>query len=210
MTHVARSRPWSPPQSMFAGFRFPAEVIMVAVRWYLRYGLSYRDVEELLVERGIDVDHVTVFRWVQRFTCCWPTLPGSLATHRPIAGSWMRPTSRSAASGGTSTARSTSRAGYRRPALRPPRRQGRPPVLQGRATDPQGDTERGGHRRRADLRRRARRADPFGLASRRTLPRRSGGQTDHRQDSVGLSLVTGEAWLAGDDALPGCVATRSL
>jgi len=41
---------------------------MVAVRWYLRYGLSYRDVEELLVERGIEVDHVTVYRWVQRFT----------------------------------------------------------------------------------------------------------------------------------------------
>ena len=41
---------------------------MVAVRWYLRFGLSYRDVEELLAERGITVDHVTVYRWVQRFT----------------------------------------------------------------------------------------------------------------------------------------------
>jgi transposase-like protein len=57
-----------PLRSAFAGFRFPAEVIVVAVRWYLRYGLSYRDVEELLVERGIEVDHVTVYRWVQRFT----------------------------------------------------------------------------------------------------------------------------------------------
>ena len=38
------------------------------MRWYLRYGLSYRDVEELLAERGIVVDHVTVYRWVQRFT----------------------------------------------------------------------------------------------------------------------------------------------
>ena len=38
------------------------------MRWYLRYGLSYRDVEELLGERGIEVDHVTVYRWVQRFT----------------------------------------------------------------------------------------------------------------------------------------------
>jgi len=54
--------------SAFAGFRFPREVISVAVRWYLRYGLSYRDVEELLAERGITVDHVTVYRWVQRFT----------------------------------------------------------------------------------------------------------------------------------------------
>jgi transposase-like protein len=57
-----------PLRSAFAGFRFPAEVIVVAVRWYLRYGLSYQDVEELLVERGVEVDHVTVFRWVQRFT----------------------------------------------------------------------------------------------------------------------------------------------
>ncbi len=54
--------------SEFAGFRFPAEVIVLAVRWYLRYGRSYRDVEELLAERGIVVDHVTVYRWVQRFT----------------------------------------------------------------------------------------------------------------------------------------------
>jgi transposase, IS6 family len=51
-----------------AGYRFPREVIAVAVRWYLRYGLSYRDVEELLGERGIDVDHVTIYRWVQTFT----------------------------------------------------------------------------------------------------------------------------------------------
>jgi transposase-like protein len=43
-------------------------VIVLAVRWYLRFGLSYCDVEELLVERGIAVDHVTVYRWVRRFT----------------------------------------------------------------------------------------------------------------------------------------------
>ena len=55
-------------RSAFAGFRFPPEVITVAVRWYLRYGLSYRDVQELLAERGIEVDHVSVYRWVQRFT----------------------------------------------------------------------------------------------------------------------------------------------
>jgi IS6 family transposase len=54
--------------SVFAGFRFPREVISVAVRWYPRYGLSYRDVEELLAERSVTVDHVTVYRWVQRFT----------------------------------------------------------------------------------------------------------------------------------------------
>jgi IS6 family transposase len=54
--------------SAFVGFRFPPEVIVLAVRWYLRFGLSYRDLEELLAERGIDVDHVTLYRWVHRFT----------------------------------------------------------------------------------------------------------------------------------------------
>jgi len=56
------------PNSAFAGFQFPPEVILLAVRWYLRYGLSYRDLEELVAERGIEVDHVTLYRWVQRFT----------------------------------------------------------------------------------------------------------------------------------------------
>jgi transposase, IS6 family len=59
----SRSSSFSP-----AGYRFPSEVIAVAVRWYLRYGLSYRDVEELLCERDIEVDHVTIYRWVQTFT----------------------------------------------------------------------------------------------------------------------------------------------
>jgi len=61
-------RPVQPPRSAFAGFRFPPEVILIVARRYLRYGLSYRDLEELLAERGIEVDHVTLFRWVQRFT----------------------------------------------------------------------------------------------------------------------------------------------
>ena len=51
-----------------AGYRLPREVIAVAVRWYLRYSLSNRDVEELLGERGIEVDHVTMYRSVQTFT----------------------------------------------------------------------------------------------------------------------------------------------
>jgi transposase-like protein len=61
-------RPAPVPQSAFAGFRFPPDVIVLAVHWYLRFGLSYRDVEELLTERGVEVDHVTVYRWVLRFT----------------------------------------------------------------------------------------------------------------------------------------------
>jgi transposase-like protein len=57
----------STPRSAFSGYRFPPEVITQAVRWYLRFGLSYRDVEELLAERGIEVDHVSIYRWVHRF-----------------------------------------------------------------------------------------------------------------------------------------------
>ena len=67
---LMRRRPAPAPvsRSSFAGFRFPPEVIVLAVRWYLGYGLSYRDVEGLLAERGVEVDHVTIYRWVQRFT----------------------------------------------------------------------------------------------------------------------------------------------
>jgi transposase, IS6 family len=68
MRTTRSSRQSIPPRSTFAGFRFPPEVIVLAVRWCLRFGLSYRDVEELLTERGVEVDHVTVYRWVQRFT----------------------------------------------------------------------------------------------------------------------------------------------
>jgi transposase-like protein len=55
------------PWSAFAGFCYPPEVIVLAVRWSLRFAQSYRDVEELLAERGVEVDHTTVYRWVQRF-----------------------------------------------------------------------------------------------------------------------------------------------
>src|SRR2546422_4844684 len=71
------------PHSAFAGYRFPPEVITLAVRWYLRFGLSYRDVEELLAERGIRVDHVTVYRWVQRFA---PEFAEAASARRHIVG----------------------------------------------------------------------------------------------------------------------------
>jgi hypothetical protein len=57
-------RPVATSLSAFARFQFPPDVIILAVRWYLRFRLSYRDVEELLAERGVEVDHVTVYRWV--------------------------------------------------------------------------------------------------------------------------------------------------
>lgn len=54
--------------SPFQWRHFEPEIIICGVRWYRRYALSYRDVEELLLERGLSVDHTTVFRWVQRYT----------------------------------------------------------------------------------------------------------------------------------------------
>jgi len=51
----------------FKGHRFPRDIILLAVRWYCRFPLSYQDVTDLLAERGITVDRATVFRWVQKF-----------------------------------------------------------------------------------------------------------------------------------------------
>jgi hypothetical protein len=82
------------------------------VRWLLRYGLSYRDVEELLAERGILVDHVTIYRRVQRSHRCSSTRYGHADTvSGATAGSLMRPPPKSPASGNTSTALSTNMAG---------------------------------------------------------------------------------------------------
>jgi len=46
---------------------FQAEIILLCVRWYLRYPLSYQDLEEMMLERGLHVDHTTIFRWVQQY-----------------------------------------------------------------------------------------------------------------------------------------------
>ena len=61
-------------------------IILCAVRWYLRYSLSYRDVEELLEERGLETDHTTVWRWVQRYA---PELDQRMRCHlKPTNKSW--------------------------------------------------------------------------------------------------------------------------
>jgi len=54
--------------SAFRGYRFPDEIVALAVRWYLRFRLSYADLVELLAERGVHVDPSTIFDWVQHFT----------------------------------------------------------------------------------------------------------------------------------------------
>jgi transposase, IS6 family len=107
-------------RSSFAGFRFPPDVITLAVRWYLRYGLSYRDVEELLAECGITVDHVSVYRWVQRFT---PLLIDAARPCRHTPGDrwFVDETSKSRASGFTCIGRSASSA---RSSMSSPRRNG--------------------------------------------------------------------------------------
>jgi transposase, IS6 family len=65
---------------------FCGEVILWAVRWYCRYGVSYRDLEEMLRERGVEVDHTTLYRWVQRYA---PELEKRLAHYRSrLSFSW--------------------------------------------------------------------------------------------------------------------------
>ena len=67
--------------------QFEPEVILLALGWYLRFSLSYRDVEELLAERGLHADHVTVWRWVQRYA---PEMERRLRSRlRPTNDSWQ-------------------------------------------------------------------------------------------------------------------------
>jgi IS6 family transposase len=59
---MRRNRP-----ALFKGRHFEAEIIVLCVRWYLRFGLSLRNLEEIMAERNLSVDHVTIWRWVQRY-----------------------------------------------------------------------------------------------------------------------------------------------
>jgi len=53
--------------ALFKYRHYQAEIILLCLRWYLRYSLSYRDLEEMMAERGLSVDHTTIYRWVQQF-----------------------------------------------------------------------------------------------------------------------------------------------
>jgi transposase-like protein len=53
--------------SPFKWRHFEGQIILLCVRWYLRYCLSYRDLEEIMTERGLGIDHTTIYRWVQRY-----------------------------------------------------------------------------------------------------------------------------------------------
>ena len=78
---MRRNRP-----ALFKGRHFEAEIIVLCVRWYLRFGLSFRNLEEMMAERKLNVDHVTIWRWVQRYApelnrrCRWEL--------RTTNGSW--------------------------------------------------------------------------------------------------------------------------
>jgi len=81
------------------GTHFPKSIILQAAFWYLRYSLSYRDIEELMAERGIEVDHATIQRWVVKYT---PILEAKLRkrkTNIGTSGVWTRPILRSKANG---------------------------------------------------------------------------------------------------------------
>jgi len=79
---------------------YESEIILTCVRWYLRYALSYRDLEEVMTERGLSVDHSTIFRWVQRYSPeldrrCRPHLKHTNdlwrvdETYVKVRGKWM-------------------------------------------------------------------------------------------------------------------------
>ena len=70
----------------FKGRHFGGEIVLWAVRWYCRYAVSYRDLEAMMTERGVAVDHCTIYRWVQRFA---PEM------EKRLRWQWRRPRSRS-------------------------------------------------------------------------------------------------------------------
>ena len=75
----------------FKGRQFFKQVILMSVRWYTAYSLSYRNIEELMLERGINVDHSTINRWVLSYS---PKLLAEFKkgkTRSTRVGEWMKP-----------------------------------------------------------------------------------------------------------------------
>ncbi len=78
----------------FKGRHFQRDIILWAVRWYCKYGISYRELQEMLAERGVNVDHSTIYRWVQRLRLKWKNGCAGTGVTLPIfaRGTWMKPT----------------------------------------------------------------------------------------------------------------------
>jgi transposase-like protein len=73
--------------SPFKWRQFEPPLILLCVRWYCRYQLSYRDIEEMMQERGLDVDHTTLFRWVQKYA---PEINKRIRQHLKMSGTSYR------------------------------------------------------------------------------------------------------------------------
>src|SRR5438552_2624773 len=92
---------------LFRKRQFAAEIIVIFVRWYLRFSLSLRDVEELMAERGLFVDQTTIWRWTQTYAPeVQRRLRGS-SSPKDRPGTWTRPLCGSPAVGCTCSAPST-------------------------------------------------------------------------------------------------------
>lgn len=74
-------------KSSFKWCHYEPEIILLSVRWYLRYQLSYRDAEEMMNERGLTIDHTTIFRWVQRYA---PEINTRIRPYLKLAGASYR------------------------------------------------------------------------------------------------------------------------
>jgi transposase, IS6 family len=74
-------------KSPFKWRHFESTIILLCVRWYCRFQLSYRDIEEIMRERGLEVDHSTVFRWVQRYA---PEINKRVRPHLKMSGTSYR------------------------------------------------------------------------------------------------------------------------
>ncbi len=75
----------------FKGSHFEREVILWGVRWYVAYPISYRQLEEMMEERGVEVDHSTLNRWVVKYIRCWIANFAAASARSAPAGGWMRP-----------------------------------------------------------------------------------------------------------------------
>ena len=72
--------------SLFKRRRFPVVIILLCVRWYCKYGISYRDLAEMMSERGVSINPSTIFRWVQRYA---PEIEKRIRPYQgPRSGSW--------------------------------------------------------------------------------------------------------------------------
>jgi hypothetical protein len=88
--------------TLFNGRHFNCEIIVLCVRWYVSYKLSYRDLVAIMAERNIDVTHTTILRWVQRYCRSLRSGGSAMLDRWAPRGASMKPTSRSKGNGATS------------------------------------------------------------------------------------------------------------